>query len=172
MRSESLFYFIKYYHNTNTVEYRSIRSKYGVFFWSKYIYISTEESHSYHASSRSLLEAHTLLHFIPMLVAVLPVAFTHFLYLFSPFELVCPTCLPATQSNATNALYLQGRRFYKENTFRVSPAHGHQGFRWGFQGSNGGYYWTPTLRFFFDLVVTTFQHLFGIRMLHGEAPRH
>ena len=28
---------------------------------------------------------------------------------------------------------------------RVSPAHGHQGFRWGFQGSNGGYYWTPTL---------------------------
>jgi hypothetical protein len=26
--------------------------------------------------------------------------------------------------------------------------------------------------FFFDLVVTTFQHLFGIRMLHGEAPRH
>jgi hypothetical protein len=28
---------------------------------------------------------------------------------------------------------------------RVSPAHGHQGFRWGFQGSNGGYYRTPTL---------------------------
>jgi hypothetical protein len=27
----------------------------------------------------------------------------------------------------------------------VAPAHGHQGFRWGFQGSNGGCYWSPTL---------------------------